>query len=105
MKVYIAGPMTGIENFNFPEFEAAEDRLRRLGHYPISPHWNGDEDGDAGWANYMRRDIPWLLSCDAIYLLRGWDKSKGARLEARIALELGMDVMLQQYANSPEVVL
>ncbi|NDG03040.1 MAG: DUF4406 domain-containing protein [Synechococcaceae bacterium WBB_34_004] len=39
---------------------------------------------------YLRSDLRQLLDCQAILLLHGWEKSKGARLEALIADEVGI---------------
>lgn len=49
-----------------------------------------------GWSDYMRCDISLLLGCDAIFMLRGWWRSRGARLERRIAKALGMNVIYQR---------
>lgn len=37
MRIYIAGPMRGYPNFNFPAFDEAAARGRALGHEIISP--------------------------------------------------------------------
>ena len=47
----------------------------------------------------MRADISALLECDTIVLLPGWPKSRGARLELTIAMELGMDVYFYSTAE------
>jgi hypothetical protein len=44
----------------------------------------------------MRRDIPLLCTCDAIYMLQGWGASKGATLEYVIATRLGMETMYEE---------
>lgn len=89
MKVYISGPMTGLPEHNFPAFMAAEDALSARGLEVLNPAQNGVVEG-ATWADYMRKDLAMLLQADEVYLLPGWIKSKGARLEAEIALALGM---------------
>lgn len=87
--VYIAGPMTGKPELNFPAFERAAASLRASGYEVISPHEVNPDKG-MPWAACMRRDIPELCKCDAIALLPGWEESKGARLEMSIAQALGM---------------
>lgn len=93
MNVYIAGPMTGIEEFNYPAFGRAAERFRGLGHTVTSPHEVAHDDngirGSIRHADYVRRDLRELLQCDAIALLPGWQASKGAKLEVQVATELG----------------
>lgn len=107
MKIYIAGPMTGYDQWNFPAFFEAEETLKALGHEPINPAHNDGEtleqalaqastrahDPNA-WANYMRLDLAHVLECDAICLLPEWQKSKGARLEYHTANQLGIPVLI-----------
>ena len=44
----------------------------------------------------MAADIAALNSCDVIYLLRGWQSSRGAKKELEVALRNGLKVMLQE---------
>jgi hypothetical protein len=92
MKIYIAGPMTGIPEYNFPAFNAAAARLRAEGHEVINPA-EIVTDTTVPWEACMRADIRELVACDAIYLLPGFEGSRGARLERHIALELGMTML------------
>jgi len=85
MKIYVAGPMTGIEELNFPAFNAETARLRALGHEVINPA-EVNPDPKADWTDCMVMDIRELLTCEAIVLLPGWEKSKGARIEHAIAV-------------------
>lgn len=93
IKVYIAGPMTGLPGFNFPAFKAAAARLRMYGYDAVSPHEGAhNRDLTQPWDYYMREDIKLLVDCDGMALLPGWGKSKGAKLEKYIAKKLGMRV-------------
>lgn len=104
-RVYIAGPMSGYPDLNFPAFHAAAAEYRKRGCFVINPaEINGGADEPAmcstmskaeyegHWRKCMRADINALLSCEMIVMLDGWTKSKGARLEHHIAVELGMAV-------------
>lgn len=99
MKIYLAGPMTGMPEYNFPAFEAACKRLREMGHDVWSPHehdlsegFNPKTDKAKALRHYMKHDIPALLDCDIIAVLPGWEHSKGTRLEVHNAIECGMVV-------------
>ncbi|WJN74383.1 DUF4406 domain-containing protein [Burkholderia anthina] len=88
MKIYIAGPMTGHPNLNFPTFHAEAARLRALGYEVINPaELNAGPVAD--WLQCMRVDIKHLVDCDAIAMLEGWQTSRGASLEYTIAMTLG----------------
>jgi len=88
-RIYIAGPMTGLPDLNFPAFHAEADRLRALG-YEVSNPAEINPDPTAGWEACMRADIAQLVTCDAVRLLDGWESSRGASLEAHIAHRLDM---------------
>lgn len=96
MKIYLAGPMTGIKDLNFPAFHAEAARLRALGHTVVNPA-ELNADASAPWADCMRVDIAELVACDTVALLDGWTASRGARLEHHIALELGMAPRLSAF--------
>lgn len=98
---YIAGPMTGKKNHNFPAFNRAAADLRKMGWIVINPaegNWN--KKRDQPWEFYMCHDIAKMVMCDAIHCLPGWRKSKGARLEVHIARRLKkpiLDYRTRQY--------
>jgi hypothetical protein len=87
--------MTGIEDLNFPAFNAEAARLRALGHQVINPAEINPDKG-MSWTDCMRSDIAELVKCDAIRLLPGWEHSKGATLEEHIAERLGLQIILPQ---------
>lgn len=92
-RVYISGPMTGHAEMNYPAFETAAKQLRALGYVVVSPHELNPQAGLC-YEDCMRADILALLLCDAVALLPGYENSKGANLERRIAEVLGMKVAL-----------
>ena len=116
---YIAGPMRGIKWFNFPAFDEAVKTLRKQGYFPVSPaeidrnngfhpeelpenhDWNVVPEAGPTLAQVVDRDIKAVLECDAIYLLKGWEKSTGARAEYAVALFKHAIVMLEPGAADP----
>jgi hypothetical protein len=91
-RVYLAGPMTGIADFNYPAFNTMAARLRAAGYEVENPADHGTVEG-AVWADYMAYDLTRLGLCGMIALLPGWDLSQGARLEVMIAEHLSMRVV------------
>jgi len=103
--VYVAGPMRGYEQFNFPAFDAARDRLS-TGYFVISPadidRNSGDTDETAGThaavTTYVYRDFYALYYLahtqggGSIAMLPGWEKSTGAVAEFFLARWLGLKI-------------
>ena len=108
MKLYLAGPMRGYPEYNFPTFHAATSRLRSQGHEVWNPAERDiEEDGfnplthqPRPFIEYMRHDLPAVMAADAVAVLPGWRRSKGARLEVHTAQECGLPV-LDAYALTP----
>lgn len=104
--VYVAGPMTGYPEHNRPAFAAETARLRALGHRVLSPAEKmGSADVEAAIARgaqhlgcddyqrFMRDDLLWIVTeCDAISLLPGWERSRGATVERAVAEVIGLDI-------------
>ena len=91
-RIYLAGTMSGMANYNIPAFELAARQLRERGHEVFSPHENGIEQ-QSSWVAHMRVDIAALMSCGRMALLDGWRSSRGAMLEHTIACALEMQVL------------
>jgi len=105
MHIYVAGPMTGIPQFNFPAFDAMAQSLRDAGFTVSSPAEMDDPttraaamaspDGAPGsgsangetWGDFLARDVKLLSDggIDAIVVLPNWTRSRGARLETFVA--------------------
>lgn len=93
-RIYVAGPMTGLPDFNYPAFHDAAARLRKRGWHVENPADNPAPhvDAECNWTAYMRMGVSQLMTCSAIYLLPGWQQSKGASLEHFIAQRMGLTV-------------
>ena len=92
-KVYLSGPISG---YDYDErrmtFALWAETLRDAGFEPVNPMENGVPK-DAASEEHMRIDLMMLLECDGIMMLKGWERSLGARLEHEVALSCGMRVM------------
>lgn len=99
---YLAGPMRGLPEYNFPAFRAATADLRARGFHVWSPA-ERDEQQDGFDAatdqpkhirHYMSFDLPAVLTSDAVVVLPGWETSKGATLEVHVARECEIPVYI-----------
>ena len=95
--IYIAGPMSGYSNGNFETFDAKEQQLLAAGWKVINPaqmdrdsNINPNDMGEYDYEDCARRDIEVLVKCDAIYMLSGWQFSKGACWERALAKHLNI---------------
>jgi len=95
MKLYISGPMTGLQHYNRQSFETAAQSLRSKGHTVVNPTElpepvvPPDASEAISWSAYLVRDLAVLNEekPDCIILLPGWRTSRGACLEAHYAKE------------------
>lgn len=113
-RYYIAGPMRGYDKWNFPAFDAAREFLLRGNMQAVSP---ADLDRLRGitedttdfdpedFKAAMRIDTFALLGCTGIFMLKGWEKSTGAKYERMIADVLGLSVQYQLGAMKGTVAL
>ncbi len=113
--LYLAGPMSGIPQFNFPLFDEAAANLRSMGFTILSPaemdspevrayslqspdgkvQHDGKIAGET-WGEILARDVRLIADdCDGIVFLPGWHLSRGARLEAFVALLCGYRAFYQ----------
>lgn len=115
MRIYLAGPMSGFPQMNFPAFYAAAKKLREIGYDVVSPA-ELDDTYDAGialssldgtpnhptktWGDFLARDVKLIADggIQGIIFLPGWEASRGARLEASLGL-LQPNFAFFQYSN------
>ena len=92
MRLYVAGPMTGLPEFNYPAFFSAADALRRAAFDPINPARTAGREGCRSWLDYMRAGLRDVADCDGVAVLPGWQDSRGAALEVHVARSLDLPV-------------
>lgn len=107
MRAYLAGPMRGVPEWNYPLFHAAAAEIRRRGHECFNPaeHDGGfDPTGLTGHENLtdlgfdlraaLEADTAWICrEADAIVVLPGWERSKGACAEVALGRALGLQIL------------
>jgi nucleoside 2-deoxyribosyltransferase len=105
MTIYIAGPMKGYPDNNYPAFDRARDWLIENGHVVVSPadvtrqlrETLGEEPTISQIA---KADIFALLQCDTLFMLNGWEHSLGARTEHAIANWMRLAIYYQRGVNN-----
>lgn len=112
MNVYLAGPMRGYPEFNYPAFRAAAALLRADGHSVFSPAEKDIErlgtDISIGTTGDLAEieakgfdlrdaifdDLAYIIrKADAIALLPGWEASKGVAAELATAKFLDLEII------------
>lgn len=106
--IYIAGPMTGKEELNFPAFHAAYYHWREQGYEVVNPAQLGQELADESGVpleeltvrEFALLDLQMLIAkCTHIYMLEGWEYSKGAKAEHALAEWLGLTIIYQHESS------
>lgn len=108
-QLYLAGPMTGYQHYNFPAFDNAAALLRLQGHLVFSPAEHDRESGfdaiavDSDGYNAaehgfdlrkaLKADLSWICDyAEGVAVLDNWRHSKGALTEVALATALGIPV-------------
>ena len=104
LRIYIAGPMRGLKDLNRERFFEAESYLNNKGIYITQnpARWD-DESGlsvedlccKTELSKAFRRDLNAIFECNCVYMLRGWEKSEGARLEHALATMINLVIIYQ----------
>ena len=89
--VYISGSITNNPNYK-EDFEKAEKNLLKDYDSVINPT-KLPVFHDKTWESYMKTTLAELLECDAIFMVKGWQESRGAVIEYNLASELGLALL------------
>ena len=111
--IYVAGPMRGYENYNYPAFDYRAKKLDEMGWTVINPAELDRNEGkpmsdpmafspETNYADHefmrqaLKRDMDALCDdCTAIYMMANWEESRGAKAEWHLAKALGLDIFYE----------
>jgi hypothetical protein len=91
-RLYVAGPMTGITENNYPEFNRISSTLRDAGYEVVNPAEFGVHGGRVHYVDLLREDLRVMLDCHGIAVHGDWWESSGARNEVNVGGLLKMAV-------------
>ena len=95
MKIYISGQITGIKGY-IDKFKEAEHKLTEMGYTVINPaRVNAQLPEGLEHREYMLTSIAMLEMCDVIFLMDGWEKSKGCSIEFEYARNNGITMLFE----------
>ena len=89
--IYIAGPMSGIKDFNRPLFNMVAAELTEHGHSVLNPATLPDGLSQ-GQGQYMQICLPMVSVADELVMLLGWEQSDGAHIEFLLAKKSGKTI-------------
>ena len=84
-KVYVAGPYTAptpsLVALNVERASGYATRFLQAGLAVFCPHTNYMDASGVSYQAILAADMAWLETCDAVYLMPGWEASPGANRE------------------------
>lgn len=95
-KIYISGAITGNPAYKMQFL--AKYRELEPSYTVLSPLFINAE---LSWKDFMHIDLAMIKVCDAIYMLKGWEESRGAKIEHCFAQMLGLEII---YENEDAIV-
>ncbi len=90
-KIYISGAITDNPDYKVQftrKYRELEKNYRVLTPLFIN--------ADLEWKEYMKIDIAMIDVCDCIYMIKGWENSKGAVEEYKYAKEKGLKIIREE---------
>lgn len=102
MRIYISLPITGVEKEAREKADRVKTMLSKMGHQPVSPFeiYSGKH---STYGQLLGHDIIVLIDCcEAIFLCKGWENSKGCRIEHFVAKEMKKKVIFEERGEPQE---
>ena len=111
--IYVAGPMRGHTDYNYPAFDRQQKVLEEQGWKVINPASLDREDNkpindpmefdpDSNYEDHefmrqaLKRDMDAICDeCTAVYMMSGWETSKGAKAEWALAKAIGLEIFYE----------
>lgn len=93
MRIYISGPITGTDDYE-ERFQEAEEYLKKtISKCEIINPTMIKLPGTCTHDEYTKIDLKLLDLCDYIFMLEGWEKSRGACIEYGYALASDISII------------
>ena len=91
MRLYLAGPMSGLPQHNYPAFHRWAAAIRGMGHFVCNPAELNPINVSYGQA--LSVDLAWIIAhAEGVVFMDGWDNSKGCAVEHALARALDLPV-------------
>ena len=99
--IYIIGAYSGDVEHNIIDAEKVSIDLIRQGHHVFTPHKNTAgyekyEDGIITYQTWIDMDLDILSRCDAVFVMKNSERSKGSKIEIQKAMELGLPIIYEK---------
>ena len=102
MKIYISGAVTGTTDY-LERFARAEEQLKAQGFEVINPAAvNAVLPRSTAYGQYMAMSRVMLSFCDCVFMLNGWENSRGAKQEFAWSVLDSKQIYFEKY-GLPEV--
>lgn len=101
--IYISGPMSGLEEFNYHRFDEVASWLRSFGLRVFNPAENFNGMSTLVRKMYLKKDIAAVIRSGAILLLEGWEESAGANVELHVAHETELKIFTVDHYKFYEI--
>jgi len=109
IKVYVAGALQNPSQIKYlgnsrKMIKGAKDILVKYGLTPFCPAVDMlfflglENDEEITRDMIVKYSMYWLMVCDIVFVLRGWEDSEGTKHEIAKATELGIPVVYYDYA-------
>lgn len=94
-RIYISGKITGTPDY-LQRFRIVQENLEDRGWQVLNPADVCSRVPELSHEEYMGICMILMNLCDSLYMLDGWEDSKGAELEHRCAVSLNKNIYYER---------